>query len=233
MRNGLFETGWNDLRGNRAPTLAHQAALELREMILSGQLAPGQPLLLTETAQRLNMSIMPVREALRRLEFEGLLEQLPQKGARVSPLILQEAEDIYHARISLESRAVFRAAGKMTEEYYKSLVQFLEDYQYAYELGDEARGRKAHEQFHFGLYTLTGSKWTVRLIRVLWDNSERYRRISVPHRGSIEQRMREHFDILQACREGQPEKAARCMEDHLSRTFAILQADIVEKIEKT
>lgn len=224
---------WNDSQGRRAPTLAHQAALEIREMILSGELPSGQSLLLAETASRLDMSIMPVREALRRLEFEGLVEQLPQRGTRVSPLRKEDAEDIYLARIAIESRAVLRATPHITEEHYQQLLKHLHDYRDAYKSGNEVAGRQAHERFHFGLYLLSGSNWIVHLIRLLWDNSERFRRLSVRHRGSIEERMREHFDILEVCRRGDAVKASGLMAEHLRKTFNLLQEDVAHGTDDT
>ncbi len=218
-----FDSEWNNTQGKRAPTLAHQAALELREQILSGELAPGQPLLLVEMAERLGMSIMPVREALRRLEFEGLVEQLPQRGARVSALALEDVADVYHARIVIESRAVMRAVLNFNEGSYTALLQILQEYRQAYEMHDEAKGRRAHEQFHFGLYTLSKSAWTVRLIRVLWDTSERYRRRAVTRRGSVRERFYEHLGILEACRRGDVDEASNLMAGHLKKSFEIIK----------
>ncbi len=226
MNHTDFETGWNDTHGKRAPTLAHQAALELREQILNGCLAPDQALPLAETADHLEMSIMPVREALRRLEFEGLVKQVPQRGARVSSLIPEDVEDVYHARITMESRAVIKAAANFNERDYSMLSAVLHEYHAAYEAGDEGRGRRQHEQFHFGLYALSQSTWIVRLIRVLWDTSERYRRLSVAHRGSLGERVKEHSEILEACREGRKEKAGQLMASHLTRTFEIVKSDV-------
>lgn len=227
------QMAWNDSQGRRAPTLAHQAALEIRELILSGEIPPGQSLLLADTASRLGMSIMPVREALRRLEFEGLVEQLPQRGARVSPLRKEDAEDIYLARIAIECRAVLRATPNITEESYQQLLKHLHDYRDAYKTGNEGAGRQAHERFHFGLYALSGSNWIVHLIRLLWDNSERFRRMSVRHRGSIEERMREHFEILEACRCKDAIAASNLMAEHLSKTFSLLQEDVAKYADDT
>jgi len=227
LAESLFDLDWGDYRSKRPPTMAHVAALELREEILSGALPPGKPLLLVETAERLEMSVMPVREALRRLEFEGLVEQLPQKGARVSPLLLEDLEDIYHARITMESRSVFRASRAFTDESYGRLATVLMQYRDAYEHGDEVKGRQNHEDFHFGLYAVSTSSWTVKLIRVLWNASERYRRLSITRRGSIEDRFREHFDILDACRRLDGEQASDLMTQHLTRSFELVKTDMM------
>lgn len=210
--------------------MAHVAALELREEILSGALPPGKPLLLVETAERLSMSVMPVREALRRLEFEGLVEQLPQKGARVSPLVLEDLEDIYHARITMESRAAYRATAVFEEASADRLTQVLDQYQDAYERGDEVKGRQHHEDFHFGIYALSTSAWTVKFIRLLWNASERYRRLSVTHRGSLQDRVQEHVAILDACRARDAEQASTLIAQHLTLSFEIVKTDMETRV---
>ena len=91
-------------------TLVDVATRELREMILSGELQPGVQLVLTELAQRLSMSVMPVREAIGRLQAEGLVDQIPHRGARVSLVSAADLEDLYAVRIALETLATREAA---------------------------------------------------------------------------------------------------------------------------
>src|SRR5918996_5475846 len=87
----------------RPRTLAEHAAAELQEAILSGELAPGTPLRLEKLARTLDMSPMPVREAVRQLETLGLAEHVPHRGARVSRLSIDDLRDTYEARPPLET----------------------------------------------------------------------------------------------------------------------------------
>ena len=93
----------------RHRTLAEHAVAELQEAIVTGELAPGTPLRLARLAEQLDMSPMPVREAIRQLERLGLAEHVPHRGARVSELSVGDLHETYEARLALEGLAVRRA----------------------------------------------------------------------------------------------------------------------------
>jgi len=209
-------------------TLVDVAVRDLRESILSGELSPGTPLILTEVAGNLAMSVMPVREAIRRLEVEGLVDQVPHRGARVSPVSMPDLEDLYSVRIALEGLATRRAALRFTEDDYERLSGVLDEYLAAYGRGDEARGREMHAAFHLGLYELSGSRWLLRTIGPLWEAAERYQRLSSGLRGSLEERHKEHRRILEHCRNRDAEAAGAALEEHLRRTMNIVRAEIGE-----
>jgi DNA-binding GntR family transcriptional regulator len=206
----------------KPPTLAEHVTEQLRDAIIQGDLKPGEPLLLAELAKRLDVSIMPVREALKKLQSEGLVEQPPQKEARVTMLSLVDLDDTYAARILLETRVIRRSAAVFTEDNYLQLSSILERYEAAYEAGNDAEGRRLHKAFHFGMYAVGGSSWLLRLISMLWDNSERYRRLTLTQRGTVHDRRREHNAILDACRQNNPELAASHLEHHLRRTAELV-----------
>lgn len=217
-----------DTISRKPPTLAAHVTEELREAIIQGVFKPGEPLLLADIAKRLDVSIMPVREALKRLQSEGLVEQPPQKEARVTMLSLDDLEDTYATRILLETRVIRRSAEKFTEEDYARLSGILERYEISYRAGEAAEGRRLHKLFHFGMYEVAGSPWLLRLISMLWDNSERYRRLSLTQRGTVRDRRREHAAVLEACRQNDSEAAAQQLEEHLRRT-----ADLVFSAAKS
>jgi DNA-binding GntR family transcriptional regulator len=202
----------------RPRTLAEQAAAELQEAILSGELPPGTPLRLEKLARTLDMSPMPVREAVRQLESLGLAEHVPHRGARVSELSIEDLRDTYEARLQLETLAVRHAAERFTDRDAERCARLLADHMRAYRSGDSRRGRELHAEFHFALYTASGSQWLPRLIRPLWENSERYRLASLSVRGSLERRQREHQLILDACVRRDPPGAERALRAHLLLT---------------
>lgn len=212
-------------------TLVDVAVRELRELILSGELKPGAQLILTELAKRLSMSVMPVREAIGRLQGEGLVDQIPHRGARVSPISTGDLEDLYAVRITLETLAVRAAAAGFTEADYERLAKILENYLLAYEVGDEVRGREMHTLFHLGIYELSGSPWLMRTIPPLWDAADRYRRLSVALRGTLRERYNEHQRILECCRRKDPDGASAALEEHLRKTMMVVKAEIVEQGE--
>lgn len=203
---------------SRHRTLAEQAVADLQEAILTGELAPGTPLRLAHLAQLLDMSPMPVREAVRQLERLGLAEHVPHRGARVSALSVDDLHDTYEARLAVEGLAVRRAAARFSAEDAERCASLLAEHVRAYRGGDHRRSRDLHTDFHFSLYAASGSEWLLRLIRPLWQNSERYRIASLYERASLERRRREHQRILDACVAGNPGEAEAGLRDHLVGT---------------
>lgn len=209
-----------------ARTLAERATTELRADILSGRLAPGTPLRLEELARSLAMSVMPVREAVRRLESMGLAEHVPHRGARVSAISLEDLRDTYELRLQLEPLAVGHAAARFTAAEAAYVRARLREQIEASRRGDVDGARAAHAAFHFGLYTASGSGWLPRVIQPLWDNSERYRATSLPARGSVGRRRREHQRILDACVRHDGEAAARELRAHLALTANLVAREM-------
>ena len=210
-------------------TLVDVAMRELREVILSGELEPGKQLVLTELAQRFSMSVMPIREAIGRLQGEGLVNQIPHRGARVSPISAADLEDLYAVRIALETLAIRAAAARFTEEDYRRLAGVLEKYVRAYEVEDAARGREMHSQFHLGIYEISGSPWLIRTISPLWDAADRYRRLSATLRGTLKERHKEHQHILECCRKRDQDAASAALETHLCRTMMVVKTGITDQ----
>jgi DNA-binding GntR family transcriptional regulator len=205
------------LARKRHPTMAEAALAELQDSILSGELAPGAPLRLEELADRLGMSISPVREAVRRLESLGLAVHVPHRGARVSELALDDLRDAYEVRLLLEPRAVRRAAERFATDDAAAARAHLAAYVDAREREDLAAARAEHAAFHFALYSASHSKWLLRLIRPAWENCERYRAISLQNRSTNEVD-RQHGRILDACVRHEPEQAAAELTRHLALT---------------
>lgn len=167
---------------------------------------------------------MPVREAVRQLESLGLVEHVPHRGARVSGLSIEDLRDTYEARLALEGLAVRHAAERFGVEEGAAASRRLLEHARASRDGELQRARAVHAEFHFGLYNASGSQWLPRLIRPLWENSERYRIASLPVRGSLERRRREHLRILDACTTHEPDRAEAALRAHL-----VLTANLVAK----
>lgn len=199
-------------------SLADVAWLEIREQILTGQLPPGAPVVLKEQAERLGLSIMPIRDAVKRLQHEGLVDQIPQREAYVSALSLENMEDIYDVRAALEPLAIGRACARFTPVHYEEFTRVLDQFAIAYESGDARQGRELHRRFHLGLYALAGSPSLDRLIPPLIDGTERYRALSQALRGSVKQRRVEHQTMLEACLERNAALARALLTEHLART---------------
>jgi DNA-binding GntR family transcriptional regulator len=199
-------------------TLAERAFAALHEAIVTGVLAPGERLPIEELAEVLEMSPMPIREALRLLDSVGLVENVPHRGARVTELSIDDLREVYEARLALEPLAVRHAAENFSDEDAAMARERLEAHVKAYRQRDLQLIWSTHTAFHFALYDAAHSRWMSRLIHPLWETSERYRFAMLPVRVNLDQRRLEHERILQACADHKPSIAARELQNHLGRT---------------
>jgi DNA-binding GntR family transcriptional regulator len=220
MAAGTTTARWAPAGGHR--TLAEKAYVALHGAILDGSLRPGQRLLIEELAEQLEMSPMPIREALRRLDAVGLVEQVPHRGARVAELSVEDLAEVYEARLALEPLAVRHAAERFTDEDAERAAESLARHIEAYRADDVATAWIAHTEFHLALYNAAGSRWLMRLITPLWESSERYRLAVGDVQRNLDQRRREHERILEACVPRDPELAAAEIHNHLALTANVL-----------
>lgn len=196
-------------------TLAEKAFISIHDAILTGKLRPGERIPIEDLASALEMSPMPVREAVRRLDGLGLVENIPHKGARITDLSIGDLREIYEARLSLESLAVYRAAEFFTaedEQLARSSLALM---------GSRRAGSveawPAHSAFHLNLYRAARSSWLMRLIQPLWESSERYR-LALSPRSKVVARPQEHERVLRACIEHDAARAAFELYNHLVAT---------------
>jgi DNA-binding GntR family transcriptional regulator len=201
---------------NGQRTLADRAFVALHDAILTGELEPGERLPIEALGGVLGMSAMPIREALRRLDAAGLVENVPHRGARVTELSLGDLAEIYEARLALEPLAVTRAAEEFTPRDAQAATERLLQLERRPD-DDSAETWATHKAFHFSLYEAAGSSWLLRLIQPLWEMSHRYL-LSVKVASKLDSRRDEHGLILQACIEHDPPRAALLLHDHLVRT---------------
>jgi DNA-binding GntR family transcriptional regulator len=197
-------------------TLAEKAFESLHQAIVTGRLRPGERLPIEELASVLEMSAMPIREAVRRLHGAGLVENIPHRGARVTELSLADLAEVYEARLALEVLAVRRAAERFDaerEDLARLRLAALES------MPDDnsAATSAAHTAFHFALYDAADSAWLLRLIRPVWETSERYC-LAVPESRQLAGRSHEHESILAACASHDTDNAALALHDHLATT---------------
>jgi DNA-binding GntR family transcriptional regulator len=205
---------WTPDAGHR--TLAEKAFVALHDAIVVGELKPGERLPIEELAEVLDMSPMPVREALRRLDAAGLVENVPHRGARITELSIEDLYDVYQARLALEPLAVEHAARRFSARDAQRGRELLDSLN---ALGDSNTPNvwAAHTAFHFALYEAADSAWLLRLIQPLWESSQRYR-LAAPTKRKLTMRREEHERILRACIEHRAGAARAELHNHLVRT---------------
>lgn len=190
-----------------------------RERILSGVYPPGSRLRLQMLAKESGASLIPVREALRVLETERLVESIPNRGARVAPLSLDDMQDLYSVRILLETEAV-RHARPLDREEEAELTALLDDLKQASASDHIARVLELHRRYHFALYGRTESSWQPYLIDLLWKHTERYQRLSLAFRHDAADP--EHRAVLEALAQGDNDMAASALRAHLETTAKLV-----------
>ncbi|WP_246284744.1 GntR family transcriptional regulator [Gordonia asplenii] len=207
------------IRPIESRSVATQVTDELRRTILNGTLAPGREFSLREIAGLLDVSFIPVREALRSLESEGLVIIRPGRSSRVTPLNLDDLHGIYRLRKILEPELASRSCQLLTVNELDRLAE------HAVEFADEKLSMDAiydsHLQFHLALLKPAATQWDARTLTTLWRAAERYIRIGFglldvdPH--EHERRGEAHEHLIEAFRQRVPDLAAEAVFEHLAR----------------
>jgi DNA-binding GntR family transcriptional regulator len=208
----------------RAATLVELAAEHLRESIIAGDMAPGQRIPIGDVAEELGMSLIPVREALQALSREGIVIPLPRRGYRVAPLSVDDLAITYQLRLILEPLIVHMAVPQLDDSDLAALKGVLDVLDEALQEGTWTRHYADHRTFHFGIYDKCGASWLIRFTEMLWQNTQRYQRLTTRIDGELKARMREHHRILRACRDRDADLASELMRQHLTNA----QVKIVE-----
>lgn len=200
---------------------------EIRELILTGKLAPGDRLLQDELAEKFNISQTPIREALRVLEAEGVLEHEPHKGVRVAEISISELSEIYQIRAELESLAIREASQKVTTDdiiLLKSLIETMNNYIKA---GEYKETSVPDYQFHMYIYKLANMPLLFQLIRSLWSKIPSDIRQVFPNSGKSS--AEEHMAILEALEAKDPAMCEEKLRKHMGRVLAELLLFLQEK----
>ncbi len=201
-------------------TRAEWVDRRLRHAIITGEFRPGERLVTEELARRWSVSPTPLREGYNRLAAEGLVELLPQRGARVARVSLADALEIYDIRQMLEPHALRVSLQHRDATWERDVRQTYDRLreQFATGLDDLVAFETAHQAFHSALLAHCQSGWLLRIIRTLQDHSVRYRLLSLAPRGGPAGVQAEHDALLAACVAGEVDSAVAQLRDHIQLT---------------
>jgi DNA-binding GntR family transcriptional regulator len=208
-----------EIMGGVARSAPELALLVLREAILSGRLPPGVPLRQDELAARLGVSKIPVREALCRLEGDGLVEFQLNRGAVVASLSVAEARELGEMRVALETLALRAAVGSLTAGDLRRAAAVLDELDWE---GEVARWSRLNRDFHAALYTPAGRPYLLATIDGLHLRAERYLRLVLAGAGHQPRSQEEHRELLAACAAGDPDAAGSILAGHIEGATARL-----------
>lgn len=195
----------------RAGDQASRIAGLLREEITSGALAAGEPLRQEHLAAHFRTSRMPVRDALRLLETEGLVQLAPNKGAIVAPLDPGELREVYEMRAALETLALRHAIPELTDSRLDLAAGILDEAEAAGLENFSARNKA----FHFMLYEPCARPRLLAQIAALNETAGRYLRQAASRLDYVERSHREHRELLAACRRRDMPQACDILRRHI------------------
>jgi DNA-binding GntR family transcriptional regulator len=180
----------------------------LRERILCNDIAPGTRLVMRDVANQYRASDIPVREALRMLERDGLVETTPYRGARVTTLTAKEVEETYFIRSHLESIATGLAAERISDAELAQLDVLMDRMRAAVEAEDGPAFSELNVQFHHTIVASCGNDMLRELTMDIWQRHSGFQRVfrMVPGRPATSQS--EHEGIMTALRDHDPERAS-------------------------
>jgi DNA-binding GntR family transcriptional regulator len=219
------------LEGPPLPVLGTTAesALEwLRRAIVTRRLRPGERVLQEDVAKELGVSIGPVREALRVLEQEGQVTYRARRGYFVTELSVGDLREIYELRRILEERVARAALPTLEQEDFEHIASAAAECAAAAHAGDVARELEANRRFHMALLDGSGLTHTMRVIRLLWDQTEAYRAIYYNSSSERVATVAAHDRIVGALIARDADQLIEELDLHRARALAVLEEILAE-----
>lgn len=218
----MKETG-KKTKGQKTKTLVDRVYHEIQNRILYNIWGTGHQALEQELAEELGVSRTPVREALIRLQRDGLVKVVPRHGMRVLPISPTDIQEIYQILTSLEALAVeLAAARKLTARELQSLEQSTKEMEAAHNADDIRAWVQADENFHCRLVELSGNRILTEVVDNFWGRAQRARMTMLAMRKSTEESTLEHARLVDAIRNGDSALARETLEAHRRRGISNL-----------
>lgn len=214
-------------------SLSSAVADRLREMIMRGEIGEGEQLRQDAIAAELQVSRIPVREALRQLEAEGLINIVAHRGAVVSALSSNEIEELFEIRALLECEVLRLSIPHLTEADFEKADSIMTTFDKALvPKGDMSSWGRLNSQFHAILYSRAERPHFMSMIRQINNNGERYTRLQLYLTRAFERAKREHRQLVELCRKRDVEGACRLLRQHILTAGQTLKESLQQKREE-
>ena len=200
----------------------------LRQAILKGELAPGERLMEIQLAEKLGVSRTPIREAIRKLELEGLVLMIPRKGAEVAKISERSLRDVLEVRRSLEELAIELACQRMSEEDMDELERVQGSFRNAIARGEAMAIAETDEHYHV-IYQGTGNDKLVQMLNNLREQMYRYRLEYIKDEDKRQVLLVEHEHILKALRNRNIAEAKNAAREHIDNQEITVSRNIKEQ----
>lgn len=201
----------------------------LRQAILKGELEPGERLMEIQLAERLGVSRTPIREAIRKLELEGLVLMIPRKGAEVAKISEQSLDEVLEVRRSLDELAIELACKRISPEQLEQLEQAEKQFADAVSKGNILNIAESDEHYHDIIYEATGNSRLVQILNNLREQIYRYRLEYIKDADKRQILVIEHRRILQAIKNKDVPEAKLAVREHIDNQQLTVSKNIKER----
>lgn len=203
----------------------------LRKAIVTGDIKPGERLMEVSLAEQMGVSRTPVREAIRRLEAEGLVTMIPRKGTYVSELSVKDIMDVLEVRTVLDKLATDLAAKRIQPFQLKSLESVHKSYIACVEKEHMEGAVKKDVEFHDIIYAASGNPRLIAVATSLREHVYRFRVIYMRDNLVAENVLNEHQEILDALRSAQNDEASGLAEEHIRNQMESIIKSVTENTD--
>lgn len=214
----------------RRSSLHDETVAALREMIVTGALPPGARIIEQDLSQQLGVSRTPIREAIKILTLDGLVDSPAHRGARVKPLDVNEIETLFDVISVLEALAAEHAAARMTVDTLNRLEEIHARMRHAFETGDRALYFDLNTKIHAFLVAESGNPILVETHARLMLRASRGRYLAILSGPRWAEAMQQHEDLMTTLRNKDPERAAQVWRKHLKMTSQVLVASLKQAL---
>lgn len=201
----------------------------LRQAILKGELAPGERLMEIQLAEKLGVSRTPIREAIRKLELEGLVLMIPRKGAEVAKISEKSLKDVLEVRRSLEELAIELACQRMTEEDFADLRDAEDVFRKAVSTGTSMEIAESDESYHDVIYNSTRNLRLVQILNNLREQMYRYRLEYIKDEDKRQILLIEHEKMMRALIGRHVAEAKQAVREHIDNQEITVLKNIKEQ----
>jgi DNA-binding GntR family transcriptional regulator len=202
----------------RPKTVSNYVLDTIRTQILEGYYLPGSRLDQRALADKLKVSLIPVRESLRQLEAEGWVNLYPHRGAFVTTMSPDELQEIYLIRGTLEELITQLAVPSLSPETLRRLGELIVEMEHATKARDADKLLVLNRDFHFTIYEVAHRPLLIQIIVSLWDRSTRYRKFYTHLLDRAPQALAEHKQIYKACKAKDGAAAGRAVRNNVNQT---------------
>ncbi|WP_334195873.1 GntR family transcriptional regulator, partial [Muricomes intestini] len=197
--------------------------------ILRGELKPGERLMEIQLANKLGVSRTPIREAIRKLELEGLVLMIPRKGAEVAEITEKNLRDVLEVRAALEELAVQLACDRIDKEGIENLKRAAENFKSTLDSDDITKIAEADVAFHDIIYLATDNQRLIQLLNNLREQMYRYRVEYLKQKDCYPQLLAEHQQIIHALENGEKDVATKLTNQHIKNQVSAVSGVIRNK----